>query len=729
MSDSDANCAQGHLFLAVPSRLRILTAASAVLAALMYNTTLAAQEISQSDIKGGSEQFLIPPNITQEQSDAFRKQIIEYVNSLVSCSKKITIGCNSVNQEIIDLLNIRENSSNSIEGYDTSALRKMIGDKILEIASSTGVFRENFNDVGLYPCSEYLRPAAIALDVESQRIQESGTVLEAVGAAFAVADFEIPGLILTYAGDYVDRLGLRTGLLQEFLPSCSLSTLSGLSAAGGGITLGDPDNTSFFYGITIGGGSIAGAGAGGDPAYAGGGVTSIAVGNGAATYSLFAGAMGEQASATGERSLAVGAFSEANGFGATAIGSNAAAIGRGSSAFGYAASANGIAATAVGSNANANGDGATAVGPQSFAGSQGSVALGFLSFANGHGSTGVGFAVAAYGEGSIAMGLHAQANGKGAMAIGYDAVAGDGASNAVAVGREAQALGVSSIAIGTNAAALTESGIAIGTDAIAQQGAAVAIGLANTASGNGAVAIGDPNFATGQGAVAVGAGNVALGNGSLAIGLENSAIGDSALALGDSGSAQGIGAIAIGQGTGASGHGATAIGTEATALFVNSTAIGSGAVTTRENQVAIGSSRNTYSMPGLGSPMSMASQIGPLALVTTDSSGNLGSDGGLLARNVIENRQGVALGIAMTNPDLVAGETSGVSVNWGNYQGATAFSLSGATVVANDMLGEQQGGRIAITASLGVATAYREPNFRIRNKSRIGARVGGQFTW
>ena len=68
---------------------------------------------------------------------------------------------------------------------------------------------------------------------------------------------------------------------------------------------------------------------------------------------------------------------------------------------------------------------------------------------------------------------------------------------------------------------------------------------------------------------------------------------------------------------------AVALGTSSSAAFANSTAIGAGAVTTQANQVAIGTAASTYTLPGITSAASLAAQVGPTSVVTTDAAGNL----------------------------------------------------------------------------------------------------------
>jgi hypothetical protein len=134
-------------------------------------------------------------------------------------------------------------------------------------------------------------------------------------------------------------------------------------------------------------------------------------------------------------------------------------------------------------------------------------------------------------------------------------------------------------------------------------------------------------------------------------------------------------------------------------------------------------------MPGIGSPASVAAQSGSLSIANVDAAGNLATDGGSVVNGVLRNHQGVALGIAMENPDLVAGESGGIAVNWGQFEGAHAFSLSGAQVLGTDQLGAGKGGRFSITAAVGVALKQDDAIYRRRQPTHVATRVGAQFTW
>ncbi|HEY7549205.1 MAG TPA: hypothetical protein VH913_06775 [Hyphomicrobiaceae bacterium] len=169
-----------------------------------------------------------------------------------------------------------------------------------------------------------------------------------------------------------------------------------------------------------------------------------------------------------------------------------------------------------------------------------------------------------------------------------------------------------------------------------------------------------------------------------------------------------------------------AIGHNATAGYDNSAAFGAGATTTRANQQSFGTASNTYTMAGLPSDASRSFQSGPLEVATSDAAGNLATDGGLIFKGLSQLHAGVAVAIAMQNPDLVAGEKFGVALNWGNFEGANALAFSTMGVLGTDVF--SKGDRLAISGSLGAST--NEPGYGGHDAGmQVGARVGLQMTW
>lgn len=72
----------------------------------------------------------------------------------------------------------------------------------------------------------------------------------------------------------------------------------------------------------------------------------------------------------------------------------------------------------------------------------------------------------------------------------------------------------------------------------------------------------------------------------------------------------------------------TALGANSEVSHDNSTAVGAGAKSTADYQVVLGTEEETITAPGITSQKSKDRQEGPLEVVTTDTNGNLASDGG-----------------------------------------------------------------------------------------------------
>ena len=116
---------------------------------------------------------------------------------------------------------------------------------------------------------------------------------------------------------------------------------------------------------------------------------------------------------------------------------------------------------------------------------------------------------------------------------------------------------------------------------------------------------------------------------------------------------------------------------------------------------------------------------GPLEVVTTDAAGNLATDGGEIfarmgasERQIDKNSEGVALAMALQDPDFVAEETFGIRGGWGNFEGENAFGINFAAVVAHDLI-EPGRGRLALGGGVGIGAS----------KGTVGVRLGGQLTW
>jgi len=203
----------------------------------------------------------------------------------------------------------------------------------------------------------------------------------------------------------------------------------------------------------------------------------------------------------------------------------------------------------------------------------------------------------------------------------------------------------------------------------------------------------------------------------MATGQASFASGDNSTAAGQLSTASGADSTALGQGSVASGTDSTAVGQGSQATHDNAMALGAGAQTTAANQVIVGGATNTYTTPGIASAASRAAQTGPVELVTTDLNGNLASDGGATAaairglnEDVRENRDGVAMALAMQSPSLAGAENFALSGGFGAYAGGSAFAATGAV-------------RISPNAQLdgGIGVGFRE--------NRVGGRIGVTFKW
>lgn len=302
----------------------------------------------------------------------------------------------------------------------------------------------------------------------------------------------------------------------------------------------------------------------------------------------------------------------------------------------------------------------------------------------------------------VASGKDAYASGYGAAAVGTASVAIGSVSNATglsttAIGQQSSASADRSTAVGSNSIARGADSVAFGEQSQATASAATAIGTASQASWAGATAIGYGAMATADPTTAVGYMTVASGNEASAFGGFASATADNSTALGRSASAGGTGATAVGMNASAQGTDSIAVGRAAQATHDNAVAIGAGAATSRVNQVALGTASQTYTLSGLPSAQSTASQSGPTGFVTTDASGNLAASGygpvqmaqmdgrittlqsgfaalgnfSLKARN--EARQGIAMAMALSTAPLPSapGKLSYV-LNSGTFRGAVA---------------------------------------------------------
>lgn len=312
-------------------------------------------------------------------------------------------------------------------------------------------------------------------------------------------------------------------------------------------------------------------------------------------------------------------------------------------------------------------------------------------------------------------GDNATANGDNSTAVGQEATTGTNA-NATAVGFQAVAADRST-ATGAFAEATVSRSTATGFEADAKAPDA-------TATGFQAEATDEASTATGAGADAKGLQSTATGSEAMALGFDSTATGvvaeatkDFSTATGAFSDAKGEESTATGYLANASADQSTALGATAQATFVGATAIGFGATTTRANQIVLGRVTETYTLPGLTSAASKAAQSGPLELVTTDAAGNLASDGGETFRRIDENQEGVAVAIALSDPDLFGGQKFAIKANGGFFEGWGAFGVTAKGLLKENVFG---GGEM-LTVSGGFGYGVQEQT--------VGGRVSIQLGW
>jgi hypothetical protein len=186
------------------------------------------------------------------------------------------------------------------------------------------------------------------------------------------------------------------------------------------------------------------------------------------------------------------------------------------------------------------------------------------------------------------------------------------------------------------------------------------------------------------------------------------------------------GGAAYGDNSVATGSNSTAAGPNSTATHDNSAAFGNGATATRDNQQVFGTVSNTYTTPGITSGASRAAQSGPLEVVTSDRDGNLATDGGSIYSALSKLNSGVAIAMALQNPDLVGNEKFGISGNISYWEQNVAMGFSAIGVVGRNLFGS--GERLAVSGAVGVSLA-EESYGGHGSETTVGGRAGVQLTW
>ena len=369
------------------------------------------------------------------------------------------------------------------------------------------------------------------------------------------------------------------------------------------------------------------------------GNTSISIGT-SATSSNEGVALGRDATASGSESNALGHSSVSTATRASAIGKSrasgadsfAAAITNNSSSYG----ASGTGAIAMGYQAKATTQNSIAIGAETQAsGFDNSICIGWQSTAtSSRGAAVIGgrsnnstgdYSTVLGGQGNTASGDHSVAMGDGSTASHNNSVSiGDSvqstATNQINLGGTADTVRISEgytlpTADGSANQVLTTNGSGAVSFAAAGGGASPSADLyiANPSSATNPTAAGANGVAIGDGAAAGGSGSISIGKGSVASALESAAIGQQSTASGVSSMAAGYNSVAhgaqsiagpasrtsgsnsvaFGIGTNASSKGATgtssiAIGKNAKASDTYATAIGYGTVASGSVSIAMG---------------------------------------------------------------------------------------------------------------------------------------------
>ena len=202
--------------------------------------------------------------------------------------------------------------------------------------------------------------------------------------------------------------------------------------------------------------------------------------------------IGEDASASGQGSVAIGQKAVASNLVAIAIGRDAVASGKDSIAIGSKTKADQTYSVAVGNDIGFTAYAGTAVGQQAYASGDNATAIGTMTNVDaeynashddwrkaGEQSTAIGAYAGSWGVSSTAVGGFSKAEGKLATAIGYNSQAN--VDYGTAVGGFSKAEGQLATAIGYNSQANVDYGTALGDYSKVTAGWGVAIGASSVA--------------------------------------------------------------------------------------------------------------------------------------------------------------------------------------------------------------------------------------------------------
>ena len=401
--------------------------------------------------------------------------------------------------------------------------------------------------------------------------------------------------------------------------------------------------------------------------------------------------------ASGDTSIAIG-----GGFGATQAGPQANS--KFSIAIGQEANATGDASIAMGHLAKTSGEeSAIAIGNETKALSKDTTAVGSGSQSQGEKAAAFGFQSKALASYATALGSGALSQAEDSQAIGRQAETSTNSFRGIAIGTLAKVDGLYGVAVGATSKATAESAVAVGynTQATGYQSAAVgplskatnrkstALGVSNTSSGVASVATGAANTASGDYAAAYGAGNTASGEGSFAAGYKATATNKGSVAIGQYVNTE-VGGTSTSPTFTPKNNGdySTAVGYNSIASSENSAAYGAGAQATNKKATAVG---NASVASGENS-----SAFGYNNTVTGDSSTALGTG------NVIDNggnavASAVAVGDenkASGNGAIAIGKTNTSKVNDTITMGTsnTANTAGGIAIGKNNTADSTAGG-------------------------------------
>jgi len=216
---------------------------------------------------------------------------------------------------------------------------------------------------------------------------------------------------------------------------------------------------------------------------------------------------------------------------------------------------------------------------------------------------------------------------------------------------------------------------------------------------------------------------VAMGACATAIGWQSMATAERAQAFGHLAQATGVRSTAVGEGAVASGDRSLSFGNLASASEANSAAIGNGATATRENQFVLGNADNTYTTPGIASQASRDAQSGEVGYVTSDASGNLAVDRSIgsqmsslssqvdrNAQEIENNKEGIAMAMALDAPYVPVDATFALSSALGHFEGSSAVAVS---------MGFRANENVQFDAGVSYGV----------DRNQVGGRVGMTYAW